>query len=205
MQNIDENRSRVTPPLTGCEEAVARAELTDELVAAAAAGDPGARGAIYASLASKVVGYLRSRGADDPEGLTNDVFLQLLPQLAKISGGAEGVRRLTFTIARARLIDATRSRARAAPAVPYRPETDRRTVESAEDAAHAALSLARVQAVLDVLPDDQREVLTLRVVADLTIEQVAQIMGRSVGAVKQLQRRGMVTIRQALAERRVTL
>ena len=205
MQNIDENRSRVTPPLTGCEEAVARAELTDELVAAAAAGDPGARGAIYASLAPKVVGYLRSRGADDPEGLTNDVFLQLLPQLAKISGGAEGVRRLTFTIARARLIDATRSRARSAPAVPYRPETDRRTVESAEDAAHAALSLARVQAVLDVLPDDQREVLTLRVVADLTIEQVAQIMGRSVGAVKQLQRRGMVTIRQALAERRVTL
>ena len=182
-----------------------RVELTDELVAAAAAGDPDARGAIYASLAPQVVGYLRSRGADDPEGLTNDVFVQLLPQLSKLSGGVEGVRRLTFTIARARMIDAARSRARSAPAVPYEPETDRRTVGSAEDAAHAALSLARVQAVLDVLPDDQRDVLTLRVVADLSIEQVAAIMGRSVGAVKQLQRRGMVAIRQALAERRVTL
>jgi RNA polymerase sigma-70 factor (ECF subfamily) len=68
-----------------------------------------------------------------------------------------------------------------------------------------ALSLARVRAVLDVLPDDQREVLTLRVVADLSIDQIAEIMGRSAGAVKQLQRRGMVAIRQALAERRVTL
>ena len=89
--------------------------------------------------------------------------------------------------------------------MPYQPEVDARTVGSAEDAAHAALSLARVQAVLEVLPDDQRDVLTLRVVADLSIEQVAAIMGRSVGAVKQLQRRGMVAIREALAERRVTL
>jgi len=184
---------------------VTRVELTDELVAAAATGDADARGAIYAILAPQVIGYLRARRADDPEGLTNEVFLKLLPQLSTLSGGAEGVRRLTFTIARARMVDAARARARAAPAVPYEPETDARVVASAEDAAHAALSLARVQAVLDVLPDDQREVLTLRVVADLSIEQIAAIMGRSVGAVKQLQRRGMVTIRQALAERRVTL
>ena len=188
-----------------CEEAVVRAELTDELVADAAAGDPDARGAIYRALAPQVLGYLKARGVDDPEAVTNDVFLQLLPQLGKVSGGAEGVRRLTFTIARARMVDATRARSRSAPTVPYQPEVDARTVGSAEDAAHAALSLARVQAVLEVLPDDQRDVLTLRVVADLSIEQVAAIMGRSVGAVKQLQRRGMVAIRQALAERRVTL
>ena len=182
-----------------------RAELTDELVAAAAAGDPDARGSIYASLAPQVLGYLRARGVDDPEAVTNDVFLQLLPQLSRVSGGAEGVRRLTFTIARARMVDAARARSRSAPTVPYLPDSDSRTVGSAEDAAHSALSLARVQAVLAVLPDDQRDVLTLRVVADLSIEQVAAIMGRSVGAVKQLQRRGMVAIRQALAERRVTL
>jgi len=189
----------------GCEEAVSRPELTDELVAAAAAGDPDARGAIYQALAPQVLGYLKARGVDDPEAVTNDVFLQLLPQLGKVTGGGEGVRRLTFTIARARMVDAARARSRSAPTVPYQPESDARTVGSAEDAAHAALSLARVQAVLDVLPDDQRDVLTLRVVADLSIEQVAAIMGRSVGAVKQLQRRGMVAIRQALAERRVTL
>jgi RNA polymerase sigma-70 factor (ECF subfamily) len=184
---------------------VARPELSDELVAAAAAGDAAARGAIYANLAPQVLGYLRARGVDDPEALTQDVFLQLLPQLGRVSGGVEGLRRLTFTIARARMIDATRARARSVPAISYEPEADTRTVGSAEDAAQVALSLARVRAVLDVLPDDQREVLTLRVVADLSIDQIAEIMGRSAGAVKQLQRRGMVAIRQALAERRVTL
>ncbi|MEO9139446.1 MAG: sigma factor-like helix-turn-helix DNA-binding protein [Jatrophihabitans sp.] len=62
-----------------------------------------------------------------------------------------------------------------------------------------------MRAVLAVLPDDQREVLTLRVVADLSIEQIADVMGRSQGAVKQLQRRGMIALRKALAERQVTL
>lgn len=174
-------------------------------MAAAAAGDRGALGRVYEALAPRVLGYLRARAVDDPEGLTNDVFLKLLPQLPRVSGGAEGVSKLTFTIARARVVDAARARARSAPSVPYEPESDTRTVTSAEDAAHAALSLANVRKVLGVLPDDQREVLTLRIVADLTIEQVAEIMGRSTGAVKQLQRRGMLAIRRALEERRVTL
>jgi RNA polymerase sigma-70 factor (ECF subfamily) len=48
-------------------------------------------------------------------------------------------------------------------------------------------------------------VLILRVVADLSIDQIAEVMGRSSGAVKQLQRRGLIAVRQALAERRVSL
>ena len=152
-----------------------------------------------------MVGYLRAHAADDPEGLTNDVFAKLLPQLPRVTGGAEGVRRLTFTIARARL--STRPGPGPAPVRRSRtnPTADTRGVPSAEDEAQAADSLARVQAVLATLPEDQREVLTLRVVADLSIEQVAQLMGRSPGAIKQLQRRGLVALRRALQDGRVTL
>ncbi len=182
-----------------------RPELSEDLVAAAIRGERDARGDIYAALAPSVLGYLRARGVDDPEAVTQDVFVKLLPQLGRLTGGVEGLRKLTFTIARARVVDAARARARNAPPVAYDPATDARTVGSAEDEAHSALSVARVLAVLDVLPDDQREVLTLRVVADLSIEQVAEVMGRSSGAVKQLQRRGMVTVRRALHDRRVTL
>jgi RNA polymerase sigma-70 factor (ECF subfamily) len=184
---------------------VPRAELTDAVVAAAAAGDTDALGAIYAALAPAVLGYLRARSIDDAEGVTNDVFVKLLPQIPNVRGGADGVRKLTFTIARARMIDHLRALGRGAPTIAYEPDADRRSVPSAEDDAHAALSLARVRAVLDLLPDDQRDVLLLRVVADLSLEQVAQIIGRSTGAVKQLQRRGMVALRAALEERRVTL
>jgi RNA polymerase sigma factor (sigma-70 family) len=184
---------------------VVRPELSDELVAAAATGDTDALGVIYAALAPAVLGYLRARAVDDPEAVTNDVFLQLIPQIRNVRGGADGVRKLTFTIARARMIDQLRAKGRAGPTAVYEPDADRRAVPSAEDDAHAAISLARVRAVLELLPEDQREVLTLRVVADLTVEQVATVMGRSAGAVKQLQRRGMVALRAALDEGRVTL
>ena len=68
---------------------------------------------------------------------------------------------------------------------------------SAEDDALRALGNARVEAILALLPADQREVLYLRVIADLSIEHVAQVIGRSQGAVKQLQRRALIALRGA--------
>ena len=180
-------------------------EFTDETVVAAALGDSNALSVVYRTLAPAVLGYLRTRPVEDPEALMQDVFVKLLPQLAQVRGGADGVRKLAFAIARARMIDALRARTRSGPTAQYDAASDRRAVASAEDEAAALIAVERVQAVLAVLPDDQREVLTLRVVADLSVEQVASIIGRSAGAVKQLQRRGMVSLRAALNERRVTL
>jgi RNA polymerase sigma-70 factor (ECF subfamily) len=48
------------------------------------------------------------------------------------------------------------------------------------------------------LPDDQRAVLLLRILADLTVEQVAQVMGRSTASVKALQRRGLRALREQI-------
>jgi RNA polymerase sigma-70 factor (ECF subfamily) len=56
-----------------------------------------------------------------------------------------------------------------------------------------------VQDLLSVLPDEQREVLTLRLVAGLTVEQSAEVMGKSSGAVKQLQRRALIRLREQSA------
>ncbi|MEO8889316.1 MAG: RNA polymerase sigma factor [Jatrophihabitantaceae bacterium] len=181
------------------------AGFSDDLVAAAQDGDRDALRTVYEVLAPKVLGYLRAKGVRDPEAVTNDVFLALLTHMDRVKGGAEGLRKLAFTIAHARMVDDYRSRSRQPGAVSYDPADDTRTVPSAEDDADHVLAAARVRAVLAVLPEDQREVLTLRVVADLSIEQIAAVMGRSQGAVKQLQRRGMIAVRQALADRHVTL
>lgn len=180
-------------------------ELNDDLVEAARSGDQAAIGAVYRALSPVVVGYLRARGVSDPEGSTSEVFLALLPRLPKVTGGAAGLRKLTFSIAHARMVDDVRMRSRGPGAISYDAASDTRTEPSAESAAEHGLATARVLAVLSHLPDDQREVLTLRVVADLSIDQIAEVMGRSPGAIKQLQRRGMLTVRQALAEGRVTL
>lgn len=178
-------------------------ELGDELVGAACAGDRAALRAVYEALAPKVLGYLRSYGVSDPEATTSDVFLAVLPKLADLHGGAAGLRTLVFSVAHARMVDDRRTQARRPPTVDYRPSEDARPVPSAEEQAMQALSADWVRTVLEPLPTDQREVLRLRVIADLSLAQVAEIMGRSEGAVKQLQRRALVSLRAALADRQV--
>ena len=180
-------------------------EPGDDVVAAARRGDGAALRAVYEWLAPAVAGYLRAKGVGDPDALTSDVFLAVLPQLPGVTGGADGLRRLVFTVAHARVVDDLRRRARRGDASEYRPEHDTRTSESAESVAIANLGRDSVLRVLRQLPDDQREVLVLRFVADLSVEQVAEVMGRSAGAVKQLQRRALIGVRHALAERGVTL
>lgn len=179
--------------------------VTDDLVDAACAGDVAALNTLYRSLAPAVHGYLRSKGVDDAEAATSDVFLAVFDRLPRVRGGAAGLRKLTFSIAHARMVDEYRARKRRPAGVDWTVDTDPRQVPSAEHEAELNDGTRRVMQMLDRLPADQREVLVLRIVADLTVDQVADIMGRSAGAVKQLQRRGMVTLRAIVETQGVTL
>jgi RNA polymerase sigma-70 factor (ECF subfamily) len=87
----------------------------------------------------------------------------------------------------------------------YQASEDNRSVGSAELDALDAISSERVLALLAGLSTDQRDVLALRIIADLTVDEVASIIGRSAGAVKQLQRRALIALRQRLVEQDVTL
>lgn len=150
----------------------------------------------YQQHSATVSGYLRSQGLEDPEAVTQDVFLALYPRLADIRGGVEGLRALVFSIAHARVVDHHRRRSRSPNFSEYDPESDIRTTHSAEDAALIAQSEAEL--LLQSLPDDYRQVLALRIVADLSLEETARIMGKTTGAVKQLQRRALTTLRTQL-------
>jgi RNA polymerase sigma factor (sigma-70 family) len=153
--------------------------------------------AAYREFSGSVCGYLRARGVDDPEAVTQDVYLALYPRLPDVHGGMAGIRTLLFTIAHARLVDHHRSRSRSPQQVEYDPDTDHRTSASAEqDALDGEMGIA---GVLGTLPDEYREVLALRIVADLSLETAAEIMQRSVGAVKQLQRRALLALKSELA------
>jgi RNA polymerase sigma-70 factor (ECF subfamily) len=169
--------------------------VTDELVAAAVGGEPGALRSIYDALAPRVAGYLRAHGSADPEGLTQDVFLTLFHRLPALTGGAAGLRTFTFSLAHARVVDELRARSRQPVSVPYLPEDDQRASESAESVAVRTLGSEQALALVESLNDSQREVVLLRVVAGLSLEETAAATDRSVGAVKQLQRRGLLALR----------
>jgi RNA polymerase sigma-70 factor (ECF subfamily) len=173
--------------------------ITEDVLAAAQRGNGDAFALIWRELSPVVAGYLAARGASDPEALTSDVFLALLPRLGELSGGVAGLRTFVFSVAHARSVDDARRRARWPATVEFDPAQHDGVAESAESAALGRAGTAGVRALLDRLPLDYREVLSLRVIADLDLQQTAAVMERSVGSIKQLQRRALLALRAELA------
>lgn len=153
-------------------------------------------GAVYRELAPAVLGYLRSQRVRDPEDVLGEVFLQVARDLkrGRFEGDDAALRRWVFSIAHNRAMDAHRKRSRDR-SDPSDDVVDARIVEPPRDPLDPDLVDA-----LATLSADQREVVLLRFVADLPIEQVAHVTGRTPGAVKALQHRAIENLRRALPE-----
>jgi len=149
--------------------------------------------------APAVAAFLRVRGSRDPDDLTSEVFLVVFDRLPSFRGDAMAFRSFVFSIAYRRLVDELRMRSRRRDTVELLPHEDPRRASSAEDEAETRIGDQRVRALLDDLPPDQRDVMVLRIVADLTIDQIADIVGKRPVAVKALQRRALERLRKKLA------
>jgi RNA polymerase sigma factor (sigma-70 family) len=168
-------------------------------------GDEAAWTEIFAELAPVVLGYLRANGAPDPEDVLSESFLQVARDIGRFEGDQDSFRAWVFTITHHRMIDARRRSARRPVEFTSEPPEPSGRADDAAEEALARIGLERVQEVLAGLSDEQREVLLLRVVGDLSIDSVARAMDKRPGAVKALQRRGLAAIKRELARKGVTL
>ncbi|MGI8461844.1 MAG: RNA polymerase sigma factor [Solirubrobacterales bacterium] len=170
----------------------------DRRLELARAGDPQAWAEIYDSLAPKLLGYLRAKGAAEPEDVLGEVFVQAVRDLGSFDGSERELRAWVFSIAHHRLIDAARRGARR-PATSMPPEEIALLSGSGnvEDEAMARIDAGEVTRMLALLSDDQRTVLLLRIIGGFTVDEVARTIGKRAGAVKQLQRRGLAAMRKA--------
>jgi RNA polymerase sigma-70 factor (ECF subfamily) len=180
-------------------------ESFDSVLAAARLGADWAWRVLYEDTAPGLRAYLSFRGAYDPDGLVGDVFLAAAKGIGSFEGSEEGFRSWLFSIAHARLVDERRMRARRRTDPADSSELvgipDRSDVETV---ALARFSSDRIAELFSMLSPDQRDVLTLRIIADLSLEETASILGKRVGAVKVLQHRGLSRLRK-LAKEGVTL
>lgn len=168
---------------------------------AAAAGDQLAWTALYQSVASKLRAYAVAQGATEPDDLVGDVFVQIARNLGRFTGTSANFRSWVFMIAHSRIIDARRAaRRRPRPVELDEAAAELRSVRDidAESAALDRFAVERLNAHLADLTEDQRQVLLLRYLGDLTLQEVASVTGRPLGAVKQLHRRGLRSIRKNL-------
>lgn len=172
------------------------------MLKAAQAGAVWAFERLYAQLAPAVSGYLRMQRAAEPDDLTSEVFLGVFRGLGTFRGSEQQFRSWVFTIAHRRLQDERRRAARR----PYLASTtdaeEQRPGGDAEQDALNALGEQWVVQVSERLSPDQRTVLLLRVVADLSADEVAAITGKTVGAVRALQRRALEALRRQLGKGR---
>lgn len=172
----------------------------EEVLRDAAAGGEWGFAQLFRTWNAPLSAFVGGRGADDVDDVVNEIFLGAFRSIARFSGTESDFRAWMFRIARNKLADHFRLRGRR-PATIALPDGFDPVGGDAEAEGMATLERSELVRLLATLTDDQAEVLLLRIVADLTIAEIATVVGKSEGAVKAHQRRGLDRLRRELAER----
>ncbi len=183
-------------------------QTDDSFATALAAARTGAEWAwreLYGDAAPRVLRFLRARGTTDPHDVVGDVFLKAVRTLKTFEGGRGDFHAWLLTIARNRVIDLARQadrrpRSSGTEELLEIPAADSDPAELAE----REMTRARVRQVIDDLSPHQRDVMVLRVLSGLNLQETARALGKSVGAVKALQVRATAQIRRRMAEEAVS-
>ena len=172
----------------------------EHVLGAAQAGAGWAFTRLYESLAPAVAGYLRAQGVDDPEDLTSEVFIKVFIGCRSFAGNEAQFRRWVFSVAHCRVVDARRAKARGHEVqtldASNLDEGRGPAAVAAEDEALGRLATERTAAVLGELSPDQRNVLALRLICQMSVQEVADVLDKPPGAIKALQRRALATLRR---------
>jgi RNA polymerase sigma-70 factor (ECF subfamily) len=179
-------------------------ERLDAVVAEAVAGDRDALREVLETIRPIVVRYCRARiGMTERSGLSADdvaqeVCLAAITALPRYRDQGRPFLAFVYGIAAHKVADAHRAAGRdlsyPADSVP-----ELRSLEAGpEQLAVEADSVARMNELLEVLPDKQREILILRVVVGLSAEETATAVSTTPGAVRVAQHRALARLKSEL-------
>jgi RNA polymerase sigma-70 factor, ECF subfamily len=190
----------------GEREAASRVGLTPTDLDGARRCEPGAVTRVYTAYAPALfrfamAGVCNRREAQD---LVGTVFVSAIEGLPRFRGPIQALGGWLFQIARHDLYDFRRKQARSR-LEPLEEKLDEAALAAGaldpEELAIERLEGTRVMAALRELSLDQREVLLLRMAAGLTAPEVADLLGKTTGAVKALQHRGLASLARVLGLR----
>ena len=173
----------------------------DSLLALLRRGERDAVIAAYEAYFAPLYQYTRLKVGDAAlaEDIVSDVFVALLQSLGKASAPHSNLRAWLFRVARNQI-------AQHYDKVKQFTETELEEWMPAPVSDNPAAGLddlfeiERVRHALRMLNADHQEILIIRFGQRLSLQEAADIMGRSVGAIKQLQFRALETLRSILID-----
>jgi RNA polymerase sigma-70 factor, ECF subfamily len=189
-------------PPDSVEASQAEANRIAALVDLARAGDAEAFGALYDHYSPAVYRFVYYRVSTRTlaEDLTSETFFRALRSMASFQWQGKDFGAWLTTIARNLIVDHFKS-GRTRLETSTDDFSDRReTSESPEEEVLAALTNEVLRESLAKLPKEQHECIVLRFLNGYSIAETAQSLGRSEGAIKQLQLRAVRNLAKLLPE-----
>jgi len=167
------------------------------LVQQAQQGDKEAFAQLYESHFDKIYRYviLRIGNRTEAEDMTQQVFLKALRSIHSFKWKGIPFSAWLFRIAHNLVVDYLRKERKQAT-IPL----DKSVVHSDSNpqlAAEHRLDIEQLISATKNLTKAQREVISLRFAGELSVAEVAKVMGKSQGAVKALQHSAIVALRRA--------
>ena len=175
------------------------------LVIRAQRGDQSALAILYEAFFNRIYRYILARigNVAEAEDLTEEVFLRMLRGLTSFEsqdeGPTQGFSSWLFRIAHNLIIDRVRTetyrggRLALLDAEPSETEQIGAALERQWERQELDQAIRR-------LTDDQRDVVTLRFAAELSLAETATVLGKQIGNVKVLQHHALVNLRRILTE-----
>jgi RNA polymerase sigma-70 factor (ECF subfamily) len=176
----------------------------------AAQGDPARFADVYENYFELVYAYVarRLRNRDEAEDLTAEVFRKALANLPRFKWRGAPFAAWLFRIASNTIADRAKRAAREMSLGESDATEDGRSPglsKGADTSQQTDLEDSERQAVLfrlvDELAEDQRRVVVMRFAEEKSISEIADAIGRSEGAVKQLQFRALKSLRKRIHPR----
>lgn len=167
--------------------------MLDDALRRARSGDESGFLELWRALQPRLLRYLRVHNGEGFEDIAAETWLQIVRDLPNFIGTADGFRGWLFTIARHRAIDASRARA-ARPVIALADVNaagPAASAPSAENVAMERLSTDQALSMVATLPAEQAELVALRVIAGLDVSAVAEMVGKTPGAVRVSVHRGL--------------
>lgn len=171
-----------------------------DVLRAAKVGDEAAVEQLFVDLQPRLLRFLRSVEPGAADDIAGEVWLAIARAVGEFEGDLGGFRAWMFAIARHKVSDYRRSAIRR-PATPTDDEFFSTVVSASDTEAEATDGLsgqAAVDLIVSSLPYEHAELLMLRILGDLDVRHVAEVMGRSPNWVRVNQHRALRRLAEVL-------